>query len=77
MAAAAAADPPASAQELFSTSSAARDAEEEIEILREWPLDKLKAAMANGELLLPSLQTCFSALRWLEANGRLGVAPVS
>ena len=55
----------------------ARDAEEEIEILREWPLDKLKAAMANGELLLPSLQTCFSALRWLEGHGRLRVAPIS
>ena len=50
--------------------------EEEIEILREWPLDKLKAAMANGELLLPSLQTCFSALRWLEGHGRLGAAAI-
>jgi hypothetical protein len=49
----------------------ARDAEEKIEILREWPLERLRRAMAEGELLLPSLQTCVSALSWLRDAGRL------
>ena len=34
----------------------ARDAEEDIELLHEWSLPKLREAMANGELLPPSLQ---------------------
>ena len=44
---------------------AARDAEEQIEILSAWPLPKVIEAMETGELLLPSLQTCVSALAWL------------
>ena len=50
---------------------AARDAEEEIEILREWPLAQLRTAMAAGELLPPSAQTCVSALAWLREHGML------
>ena len=41
------------------------------QILREWPLAKLRTAMATGELLLPSLQTCVSALAWLRDAGKL------
>ena len=53
----------------------ARDAEEEIEVLREWPLTRLREAMAAGELLLPSLQTSVSALAWLERAGMLQPVP--
>ena len=49
----------------------ARDAEEEIEVLRERPLAELKKAMAEGELLPPSTQTCVSALAWLSAKGMM------
>ena len=48
-----------------------QDAEEEIEVLRERPLAELEAAMANGELLPPALQTCVSAIAWLRAAGKL------
>ena len=48
-----------------------RDAEEHIQILAEWPVSKLVEAMAGGELLLPSLQTCVNALAWLRKAGML------
>lgn len=48
-----------------------RDAEEHIEILSEWPVGKVIDAMAGGELLLPSLQTCVNALAWLRNAGLL------
>ena len=47
------------------TAPAARDAEEQIEILSEWPVQKVIEAMESGEMLLHSLQTCVSALAWL------------
>ena len=46
-----------------------RDAEEHIELLPPTPLAELRLAMAAGELLPPSLQTCFSALEWLAKQG--------
>ncbi len=49
----------------------ARDAEEHIEVLHDTPLRRLREAMAAGELLLPSMQTCFCALEWLRREGRL------
>ena len=49
----------------------ARDAEEEIEVLREVPLGRVREMMAAGEMLLPSLQTCVSALAWLAKAGML------
>ena len=48
-----------------------RDAEEHIQILSEWPVSQLVEAMAGGELLLPSLQTCVNALAWLRKAGML------
>lgn len=49
----------------------ARDAEEDIEILREWPLARLAKAMANGDLMPPSTQACVSALAWLREHGMI------
>ena len=47
---------------------AARDAEEDIEVLSEWPLPRLREAMAAGDMTPPSVQTCVSALEWLKAR---------
>ena len=52
----------------------ARDAEEDIEVLRGVPLTQLHAHMALGELLPPSVQTCVCALAWLREHGMLDEA---
>lgn len=49
----------------------ARDAEEHIELIAQWPLASLEAAMANGELLPPSLQASVSAIAWLRKAGKI------
>lgn len=37
----------------------------------EMSLHEVKELMTSGDLLPPSLQTCFSALEWLRTNNRL------
>ena len=49
----------------------ARDAEEHIQVLRGVSLERLREAMAGGEMLPPSVQTCVSALERLRREGLL------
>jgi len=42
-----------------------RDVEEYFESCERMPLAELRAALAQGEFLPPSMQTCFSAMEWL------------
>ncbi|KAJ3157817.1 hypothetical protein HDU89_000196 [Geranomyces variabilis] len=48
-----------------------RDAEELIEIRRNVSIADLKKIIMNGELMLPSVQTAWMALDYLERNGML------
>ena len=42
-----------------------RDAEEHFESIEQIPLDAVRAALAQGEFMPPSMQTCFSAMEWI------------
>lgn len=45
-----------------------RDAEEYIDIYRDITLEKLEEIMASGEMMLPSVQTAFMALKYIKDN---------
>lgn len=50
-----------------------RDIEEHIQVLRV-PISELKRIMISGEMLLPSVTTCYLAFEVLQSRGLLGNA---
>ena len=48
-----------------------RDYEEHIEIIRDVPIDQLRKFITRGEMMLPSVQTCWMAIEYLKENNLL------
>lgn len=48
-----------------------RDFEEKIDIIRDVTIEQLKKFITRGEMMLPSVQTCWMALEYLKENNLL------